>query len=322
QPCYDDVTYSQYILLVSDYPELAQEILSRFAALSTFERAKAGVLYLKLAEVPITAEDVEPPLPSPPAPGNFKDIVLNCVFCGDGFGRADFLSSCGHSYCADCFAHWVGVPETWFKNPSLTCDYQSQGHECGHVFALTELKMQLASTDYEAMLLGSAAAYIQKRPAEFRTCPTEGCEEMYNPSSRCRQHDCPGCSATFCTKCGEPHAESAGCTIDGDLEAAKEEMGAKDCPRCRAILLKSDGCNHMTCPCCNGHICWVCLESFDEGLACQWHLNKHHGGLGLGTQVNPDGMPVVDWVAMETHRALEVHAAAQLRRDRQQAPDA
>ncbi|KAF6814841.1 hypothetical protein CSOJ01_03852 [Colletotrichum sojae] len=72
QPCYDDVTYSQHILLVSDYPELAQEILSCFAALSTFERAKAGVLYLKLAEVPITAEDVEPPLPSPPGTRQFQ----------------------------------------------------------------------------------------------------------------------------------------------------------------------------------------------------------------------------------------------------------
>ncbi|KAF6819895.1 hypothetical protein CPLU01_12907 [Colletotrichum plurivorum] len=135
QPCYDEVTYSQYILLVSDYPEFAQEILGCFAALTTDQWAKAGVLYLKLAEVPITAEDVEPLLPSLPAPGNFKNIVLNCVFCGDDFGRSDFLSGCGHSYFADCFAHWVGVPETWVKNPSLTCPYQSQGHECGHALS-------------------------------------------------------------------------------------------------------------------------------------------------------------------------------------------
>lgn len=39
----------------------------------------------------------------------------------------------------------------------------------------------------------------------------------------------------------------------------------KPCPRCRELITKNDGCNHMTCRC-RQHFCWRCLTMFDDSV--------------------------------------------------------
>ena len=54
----------------------------------------------------------------------------------------------------------------------------------------------------------------------------------------------------------------------------------KQCPKssCKAPIEKIDGCNNVHCTHCNAHICWVCLDYFDDMNVCYAHLRKAHGG--------------------------------------------
>ena len=49
-------------------------------------------------------------------------------------------------------------------------------------------------------------------------------------------------------------------------------------PNCGAVMEKIDGCDHMTCPQCKKHICWLCLAYYDSATECYDHLSSVHGG--------------------------------------------
>jgi IBR domain, a half RING-finger domain len=65
------------------------------------------------------------------------------------------------------------------------------------------------------------------------------------------------------------------------LQTLKREMGWQDCPHCKTSIEKTEGCNHMACTVCGAHICWVCLQAFEDANTCYLHLTAVHGGIGL-----------------------------------------
>lgn len=60
------------------------------------------------------------------------------------------------------------------------------------------------------------------------------------------------------------------------LETAKES-NCKKCPKCKVMTEKVGGCNHITCPSCDAHWCWVCqaLSTYEDIYR---HLSNEHGG--------------------------------------------
>jgi hypothetical protein len=40
------------------------------------------------------------------------------------------------------------------------------------------------------------------------------------------------------------------------LDDYKRSAGTKDGPKCATLIEKVDGCNHIECSGCHGHICW------------------------------------------------------------------
>jgi len=65
------------------------------------------------------------------------------------------------------------------------------------------------------------------------------------------------------------------------MQTFKLENNIKDCPRCKTLMNKTDGCNHVECPGCKIDVCWVCLETFKNGRSCYDHLSDVHGGIGI-----------------------------------------
>jgi len=52
----------------------------------------------------------------------------------------------------------------------------------------------------------------------------------------------------------------------------------KTCPGCDAMTYKAGGCNHMTCPVCNTHWCWICRWKASNSDEIYSHLTQTHGG--------------------------------------------
>jgi len=57
-------------------------------------------------------------------------------------------------------------------------------------------------------------------------------------------------------------------------------LDIRTCPGCQAPTTKSYGCNHIHCPVCDTHWCYVCNVAFDE-CDIYDHLIEVHGNIGI-----------------------------------------
>lgn len=95
--------------------------------------------------------------------------------------------------------------------------------------------------------------------------------------------------------CGTPTHKGTTCrenkaAIDGAAELAvyMAENGTKRCLQCQTLIEKVEGCNHLICPGCSTHICWVCEALFPNEDLCYQHLRREHGGYGLPFEGGPN----------------------------------
>jgi len=108
-----------------------------------------------------------------------------------------------------------------------------------------------------------------------RPCPTANCNGIGvvegRGDLRCR---CPICNVDWCSRCGRVHEEGTSCEehqrwleengqADARFADFVQAQQVKRCPSCAHAVLKSEGCNHMTCRC-GHHFCYSCNRSLDE----------------------------------------------------------
>jgi len=140
-------------------------------------------------------------------------------------------------------------------------------------------------------------AFVDSNP-NIRWCPHPGCgqavsmapptsEDMASPPLSTDPAVTVHCGHDhyFCWGCsGEPH-EPCDCeqwkTWLNHIEEMKPKIGdttmaevdeaasnkwlasrSKPCPKCRAPIERTEGCNHMCCRKCRHNFCWVCLDEW------------------------------------------------------------
>lgn len=200
-------------------------------------------------------------------------------------------TACGHTYCLDCLEAYCKSSASNTKNVfRVKC--QGAGGNCSTNFTLREMKDHVSSSTFDEVLRSSFGEYIQRRPENFRCCPTPECGFIYRCATVSEAglpgYVCPNCSEPLCTSCHAQHGDYT-CPeykdiASGGLEALeklKKELNIKDCPKCSTPMEKIDGCNHMTCGGCRAHICWVCMSVFEKKDLCYEHMNRQHGGIGI-----------------------------------------
>ncbi|KAK5993553.1 ATP-dependent RNA helicase DEAH12-like protein [Cladobotryum mycophilum] len=202
--------------------------------------------------------------------------------------------SCHHVYCSDCFVGMCVAEMTGQKEFHISCvkAVGSGQDTCQKAFSLVELQEHLPSETFEDILEASFASYVGRHPADFRYCPTPDCGQIYRVSSPDTDSPstftCKKCLTPTCTGCHSPHPGRTCADYRGRgagraevlNNERKAELGIKDCPRCKIMLEKTAGCNHMTCKC-GAHVCWVCLATFEVSGECYAHMRKVHGGIGI-----------------------------------------
>jgi hypothetical protein len=99
--------------------------------------------------------------------------------------------------------------------------------------------------------------------------PTISTIKQKNMILPCPEKDCRGfveggvcgvCKVAVCVKCREKMTENHICKVE-DIQSIAFLMGdSKPCPRCCAIIHRTQGCNHMYCTNCCTHFDWITLE--------------------------------------------------------------
>lgn len=228
--------------------------------------------------------ETEPRTPSHSDTSN--DNNEECPACLSDVEDAVELT-CGHKYCRDCFE--TQCKEADGREVKIVC-YGAEGN-CGQSVDLDTLRTILSHEKFQALLSTSLECYVRSRPDQVTYCPTPDCPTIYRVTSDPGEIVCETCLALTCTKCGSVGHDGITCGLARD-EAYKEskeyreflkmkEMhNIKDCPKCTTPIQKWSGCNHMICGSCKTHLCWVCLQTFEDGMACYRHLTGVHGSIG------------------------------------------
>ncbi|CVL12580.1 related to ariadne-2 protein [Fusarium proliferatum] len=213
-----------------------------------------------------------------------QQLETDCPICFDE-AEESLETSCGHIYCSLCFFNMCQAEASTSGDFSIGC--MGNSGTCGKIIQISELQTLILSKTFENILEASFASFIRRHPAEFRYCSTPDCDQVYRVSSPGKlpsTFTCARCFTPTCTACHDSHlgiscAKHKGNSSEDieELIKAKEDLGAKDCPKCTTALQKAEGCNHMTCLACGTHICWVCMATFTEGSDCYRHMGQFHG---------------------------------------------
>ena len=205
---------------------------------------------------------------------------------------------CGHEYCKQCLQLYLAsaVNSESLAFP-IRCITQASSTPaaigtsgsstaassvCG-VGIPARVLQGLLSPDKEQTLLEAAfLAYIHAHPMVFRFCPTPDCDQVYRVSTSTSASQtlftCPSCLETTCTECHSAHPGLSCTQYRKSLRTHNDAPSAiKNCPSgCGALLQKQDGCNHVVCPICKVHMCWICLATFPRGGVYE-HIALVHG---------------------------------------------
>ena len=218
---------------------------------------------------------------------DLEDLALNkataqpdCAVCWTEAEDA-YRTSCGHSYCGDCFASQCSSA----GEGDLPVRCFGDSGKCLKVLEIQEIKNGLTSAAFEQLLEDSFTTHVRMNPKSFQYCPTPDCQQIYRTSPDGIIFTCPACLTPICTTCQITSHDGMTCEVykrigtegDEEFQRWKQENDVKDCPICKVPIEKSEGCNHMECRNCKTHICWFCLETFDEGRKCYGHMQEVHG---------------------------------------------
>ncbi|PBK78443.1 hypothetical protein ARMSODRAFT_1077998 [Armillaria solidipes] len=217
-----------------------------------------------------------------------------CPICFDDVSTP-FQLVCGHVYCTGCIRHFLTSAAETGVFPLVCMGSESI---CGTPISIPVIQKFLPQPAFNHLLETIFTTHVDKHPQEFRYCKTPDCMQIYRRSEAVSVLRCPSCFSEICSSCGEDSHERLSCedarihTNPAEQERMSEawflqQRGIKKCPTCSRLIEKTEGCNHMTCPC-GAHICWRCMGAFDA-VQIYDHMNTAHGDM-YGDE--PDPVPV------------------------------
>jgi hypothetical protein len=163
-------------------------------------------------------------------------MVHMCVACRSAFEGPELVKfRCHHKWCSDCL-------ENKFKL-ALRDEQSYPPRCCYHIIALTDVVKHLS----KPLVREFKSRQLELKTKNKTYCHKSDCSAFIAPHSiHNGEAICQKCSARTCSKCrGKWHFGpcSAGEYAEFDEFAGSHKW--KRCPRCRRMVEKEEGCNHM-----------------------------------------------------------------------------
>ncbi|KAK0428616.1 hypothetical protein QR680_010906 [Steinernema hermaphroditum] len=222
------------------------------------------------------------------SPSEGKPLPLvsgECELCCDD--SSDVIHfSCGTLVCKACFGCYLSGKIRENGAAFISCP----GHKCSQLIDDDVIMKYCSDTEgYQKVVINS---YVLANN-QMKWCPGTDCtrviEVNWSPNERFTKTVQCDCGKTFCFNCyGEQH-EPVSCEIlrkwekksaddSGTMNWIKENT--RTCPKCRNVIEKNGGCNHMTCkqPGCGHEFCWICYADWkDHNYQCRKYVSDAGG---------------------------------------------
>ena len=208
-----------------------------------------------------------------------------CPICMDSLDQSRIsLSGCGHQFCKMCFrAYFVNCIRDISKTPIKCPDIQ-----CTTFIAADDLKI-IDHSNLAILAKFGGNIFVQANSYKYTACPTPDCDgiiilsKVHRESPK-KQFECEVCRNSYCFLCKQKAHPRRLCNSslkdkDKALVLKKElQNGCRQCPKCKFLITKIDGCNHVICALCKTHICWFtnCTMHFETANKCYAHMHQIH----------------------------------------------
>ena len=186
-----------------------------------------------------------------------------CTICCDECDEMVPLSECRHVFCVECLRCWFRTLAKQHK--PIVCPQEGCGCKC----SVYDLRAVLSAEECEEVERRVLVAGLALQP-NFVWCPTPGCgsgmfllEEANGGGGGCTTVTCRDCGKSFCRLCFMDHGEKS-CRDKYDEMSSYEWLSTntKECPNCKARIVKNGGCSHMRCLHCQYEFCWICMNKY------------------------------------------------------------
>lgn len=185
-----------------------------------------------------------------------------CIACDKQIRPSKLvIAPCEHKYCPRCIRKMgMTALQDNERFPVLCCSQEIPARRVASTMHTASKRLYITRTDEHAV-----------PPAERWYCPHTNCGRWIPPrylKPESKAYKCPHCRQMICPRCRDMTHEERDCSEDPSLgqilEMARRHHWQR-CYRCHAMVLKTEGCNHISCLC--GAQFWYVLrfpESSEE----------------------------------------------------------
>ena len=227
----------------------------------------------KASEPVLTPTISAPPTPAP-------TILRECGVClSDVDAKTILTLACGHG--GNCLECWKTILARAIKNNN-TQEMHCSVRGCRKKLEVIDIRKINKNQKETAIIEDILSREFINSNINIKHCPTPNCEFTYimEPDSILRitsaQITCRSCHKSYCGLCTLTHRYPITCEqakAERELEKSLEGLSpeertrelnnryliskTKPCPKCKTVIDKDGGCNHMSCKRC-GHEFWWC----------------------------------------------------------------
>ena len=188
-----------------------------------------------------------------------------CLICSNILTQEEVNNNfigCFHGFCDGCFCDYFKE-----KINSNIIEIKCPEKNCNNMIPNYFIEEKLIK---DIPLLSKYKNLIVKRQLQLdpnvKFCPYPNCDS-YAIKKDTNSVSCIHNGHKFCFNCLNYWHDKGKCTIDiyNFYKKWKTSKKIKRCPRCKYLIEKNEGCNHITCFNCKYEWCWICKNEYKPG---------------------------------------------------------
>lgn len=197
--------------------------------------------------------------------------IENCLICTEFLSEnIVILSLCGHKFHSKCINFQIksSISEAATGGFPIVCVI------CGHFLIHNDWCKALSYVELQALYHSALIQFISNNE-QFSHCENPSCDFVYQVEqvkAQGNKRKCARCKGEYCIVCKkqifglghEINCEIKKMQIDDKENLKWIEENTAVCPNCLVRIEKSKGCNHLNCPRCRTHFCFLCSMKIDE----------------------------------------------------------
>ncbi|KAL4438615.1 hypothetical protein ABPG74_015513 [Tetrahymena malaccensis] len=195
---------------------------------------------------------------SPP----LRKRTLTCQICYNQVDESSmlFFNNQNHEICIECFRTYLSEEIMISKIENLKCPH------CSCTLSEQTIFDHTTASLYKKYKIFLRNTLINKDPLK-RFCPTPNCDQIISLKDKNQKNaKCETCQIVICCQCNRIEHQGISCEdlLEKEIEDLTDSRDIQRCNKCKSLVQKVQGCNHMTCSICQYQWCWLCGNTYTK----------------------------------------------------------